>query len=470
MTFRKGIRIVVSIVVVAGLITVAMLTRDTWYERLLALTQKQEPASEAEQDHGDDRGPAHGSQDRLKLSPQAQATLNLNVGAVELQSYWQSLQVPGHVVERPGRSDQGVVTVFPGVVTEVDAVPGEVVRPGQKLFTIRVISDHLQTSQRELYQIHQEMEINREEKARLQKLAGAIPEIKLLDLDYAYRRLKAKEESYRFELTARGLSQKQIEGITEGEFITEITVHAPQTSAMENERLVEEKTVALGPTPRKENEPLFDVEELKVHRGDQVEAGASLCILSEHEVLYLEGRVFKNEIPLVQQAMQRGWPVEMRTVQEEKLVWSSLPSLKILFVGNGVDPDSQTVPVYVPVENQYRQRSDYGKQFRLWRFRPAQRVFLRIPVEEHKNVIVLPKEAVVREGAEHYVFQQNGDAYDRKEVEVLYQDRSNVIIANDGVLIPGVSYVAHNGAAQLQRALAIQSSSGKVDPHAGHVH
>ncbi|MCR9116920.1 MAG: secretion protein HlyD, partial [bacterium] len=69
---------------------------------------------------------------------------------------------------------------------------------------------------------------------------------------------------------------------------------------------------------------------------------------------------------------------------------------------------------------------------------------------------------------EYYVFQQNGDHFDRTPVQVEHQDQFSVVIANDGSLFPG-DMVATNGASQLQMALK-NKSGGAVDPHAGHNH
>jgi hypothetical protein len=87
-------------------------------------------------------------------------------------------------------------------------------------------------------------------------------------------------------------------------------------------------------------------------------------------------------------------------------------------------------------------------------------------VERLDNVFVLPAEAVAREGAEAYVFRQNGDVFDRKPVRVVYQDRDHVVVANDGSVPPGV-YVARAGAAQLNRMVKAQSGTM---PKGFHVH
>ncbi|MCX7410335.1 MAG: hypothetical protein NTZ32_19850 [Planctomycetales bacterium] len=101
----------------------------------------------------------------------------------------------------------------------------------------------------------------------------------------------------------------------------------------------------------------------------------------------------------------------------------------------------------------------------VWRFRPGQRVRLHVPVEELKNVIVLPSGAVVREGPEAYVFRQNGDLFNRIAVHVLHEDRLNVVLANDSSVASGV-YLAQSSAASLNRVLKAQAASGvRADVH-----
>ena len=95
----------------------------------------------------------------------------------------------------------------------------------------------------------------------------------------------------------------------------------------------------------------------------------------------------------------------------------------------------------------------------MWRFRPGQRVRLHVPVEELKDVFVLPAAAVVREGPEAFVFRQNGDLFDRRSVHVLHEDRRFVVMANDGSVTPGL-YLAQSAAASLNRVLKAQAASG----------
>ncbi len=94
---------------------------------------------------------------------------------------------------------------------------------------------------------------------------------------------------------------------------------------------------------------------------------------------------------------------------------------------------------------------------------------LRVPVEKlvtpgpdgkDVNPFVLPAGAVVREGPEAFVFVQTGDVFVRKPVRVLYEDRTEVVIANDGS-ITRAEFVVRNQAAALNRALKAAAAGGE---------
>jgi cobalt-zinc-cadmium efflux system membrane fusion protein len=88
-----------------------------------------------------------------------------------------------------------------------------------------------------------------------------------------------------------------------------------------------------------------------------------------------------------------------------------------------------------------------------------------VPVEELKDVLVLPSTAIVREGPEAYVFQQNGDLFNRLPVHVLHEDRLQTVLANDGSVKAG-HYLAQSAASSLNRVLKAQAASGiRADVH-----
>ena len=464
MTMRKTLTLLAGLAVVAALAVAGVLTYDTWRGWLFS----DRPAARAGED---DAHPHHDAPERVILSPQARANLKLAVKPLQLETYARTITVPGMVVERQGRSDRGVTAPIAGVVRRVVAVPGDTVRPGDELFTLRVTSEPFQSSQTELFKNTRELEITREQRKRLEEAAkgGAIPEARLLELDYQARRVTAALQALRFELAARGLSPEQIQGIAAGTFVSEITIRVPDREA--GGRAGAMGARASAPDQQaEESPPAYEVEELKVQLGEQVQAGQTLCTLANHQALFIEGRVFKHEAPLVEQAAQKGWPIRGEFAVEPNHHWSALAEpLKIRFLANRVDPASQTVPVYAPLANQSREYTEAGKTYRIWRYRPGQRVRLHVPVEQFEGVFVLPAEAVAREDPDAFVFRANGDAFDRKPVQVVFEDRQHVVVANDGSVNVG-NHVAFNGAAQLSRVLKAKSAGEGGGAHHGHSH
>ena len=136
-------------------------------------------------------------------------------------------------------------------------------------------------------------------------------------------------------------------------------------------------------------------------------------------------------------------------------------------MANLIDIKSRTFAFYLALDNQWQAYTEGGQDRLIWRFRPGDRVRLSASVEKMDNVFVLPQAALVREGPEAFVFRQNGDLFDRLPVHVLHEDRSSVILANDGGLRKG-SFIAQNAAASLNRVLKAQLASGQ--PTNIHVH
>jgi len=441
-----------AILLIALLSGAAFVTRDRWKDwfarpSVEPQTRDQEPAAEEAK--------------VLKLSPQARKNLGLVSKPLAAQTYWRTIEVPGVVIDRPGHSDRGVSAPAVSIVTKILAFPGDIVKPGDKLFTLRLFSEYLQNSQSELFKTTREIQLVKEQHARLEGLAksGAVPEMKLIELDAQLKRFTSAYQAYRQDLLTRGLKAEQINGISEGKFVSEIEVVAPP--ALQDAKAIGVKGISL---------PYgYEVQELKVELGQQVNAGELLCLLAHHHSLYIEGLSFKREAPFLEEAAQKAWPVRVEFAEDEKSPWPRVEQrFFIHHLANSVDPVTRTFAFYLPLDNQYRTYEKEGRTFLAWRFRPGQRVQLFVPVEEMTDALVLPASAVVREGPEAFVFRQNGDLFVRQPVHVLAEDREFVTLANDGSIRPKVDYVAQSAAATLNRVLKAQAASGMA---AGmHVH
>ncbi len=381
----------------------------------------------------------------VRLSDRAVEALGLKCGPAAVGDYWKTVTVPGTVVDRPGLSDRGVTAPVAGVVARVHAFAGETVRPGDPLVTLRLVSEYVQASQGELFKAAKELEIAREQTARL--TPGVVPEARIAEARSQEARLAVSIQTHRHELLARGLSPAQADGVQAGKFVSEVTISAPPTI----------EGGAAG----------FEVQAVKAELGQQVQAGQLLADLADHQALLIEGRAFRHEVPLVEAAAREGWAVTVAFGGEDGGWPAAGQAFVVRSIGNAVDPESRTIPFYLPLGNQSRPYDRDGKTYLAWRYRPGQRVRVEVPAEKLAGVIVLPAGAVVRDGTETFVFRQNGVLFDRKPVRVVWEDRASAVLANDGGIAPG-AFVALGNAAALNRALKAQNAAGGTT--GGHWH
>jgi cobalt-zinc-cadmium efflux system membrane fusion protein len=403
----------------------------------------------------------------VRVSREARKNMRLISKPLEPTTYFRQIDVPGLITDRPGISDRGVVAPVTGIVTQIHAYPGSTIAPDAPLFSLRLVSESLHTSQLELFKATKEIEIAQQQKKRLEGLAqsGGIAGSRLIEIDNQIERMDVTVQAYRQDLLSRGLPEERIAAAATGEFVTEIVVPAPGEQAL--------KVAAVVLAAAQEDEPpqlpfRFELQSLKVELGQQVNAGEVLCTLADHRTLQIEGRGFKKDLSLVQQAAKNKLPISVAFESGDSAGWPAAPdNVFIGHVANFIDVPSRTFAFYLPLENQWQSYERNGEEQLIWRFRPGDRVRLSVAVEKLDNVFVLPQAALVREGPEAYVFRQNGDLFDRISVHVLHEDSTSVVIPNDGKLRKG-SFIAQNAAASLNRVLKAQLASGQ--PTNIHVH
>jgi multidrug efflux pump subunit AcrA (membrane-fusion protein) len=258
-------------------------------------------------------------------------------------------------------------------------------------------------------------------------------------------------------LLLHGLDEAQVEDIlAKRTLLRNLTVSVPEP----REPDAEQKAV---------RQPSYEIRLLKVALGQSVTAGETLAVLCDHAELFIEGNAFDKDVAAVNRAVEKDWPVRA-VIESDEVEAQVISRLKILYVSGTVDPESRTFHFYVRLPNNLLRDAvgDDGHRFISWQYKPGQRVQLTVPVEQWRDRIVLPVEAVAQDGVETYVFSPNGDHFDRRPVHVEYRDRFSVVIANDGSVFPGDA-VALTGAQQMQLALKNKSGGG-IDPHAGHNH
>ncbi len=460
---RKVIAIIACLVILGGLVAASFYTQETW-KKWFPLFGSTEQAREEEPEHHDE--------DHIDLTPQARENMGLVLKPVKLTTFTRSIQIPGTIVNQPGVTKMKISTPITGAVNHIAATPGQVVKPGDPLFVLHLHSHELQKMQAELYKTCQEIVINEKERQRLKKVTnmGVIAGKEMLQLEYQRDRLQATKVALEQSLRVHRFDQDQIDSIIAGKFVKEITISVPQVHKQKTEEALASFSPAI--SPQTNGMLVFEMMDLNVHLGDQIQPGQTLCILANHQSLYLEGRVFRQEMSIVEDAIQKEFNVEAEILQDADQTWVT-PSqpLKILYMDHHVDKASQTAGLYVPLTNEVKHEyQKNGRTYRLWKYRPGQRVYLKIAVEKFDKVYILPKEAITRDGLEVLVFRQNGDILEPRPVHLIHEGRNEVVIGfKHSKIFPG-NIIAHNGADQLHRAMKAQAEGDAGGHHHHHPH
>jgi hypothetical protein len=314
--------------------------------------------------------------------------------------------------------------------------------------------EDLVTAQRDFLQSAQELDVVKREIARLESVGeGVIAGRRVLEQKYEQQKIEAALHAQRQGLLLHGLSEQQIDGIlTSRQLLPTLNVAAPPFDKDADHHDVEH---------------LYHVQSILVRRGQSVAAGQALAVLADHCLLYVEGQAFEDDTQRLIQAAREGWLVDVSSAADGRARAETI-QLKVFYVADHVDRDSRALRFYLNLPNKLiRDDKDSGHRFVAWHFRPGQRMEVKIPLSQHwSNQIVLPPEAVVDEGAETFIFEQNGDHFDRVAVHVVYRDKDAVVVENDGKLIG--STLAMSGAYQMHLAIKNKAGGGAA-PH-GHMH
>lgn len=462
-TFTRGR---LSIAVVIGLLLVAIPAAIyRWTPRAsgdIARSANGEPVKadehghEGHEEHGHEHA-GHTDSASINLSDKALKNIGFQAVTVALGTFTRTLTLPAIVVGQPGRTEVHITSPLTGVITEVHAAVGQAIEPGSPMFEIRLTHEEVVTAQKEYLQTSENLEVVNREIARLKSFGdGVVPGKRIVEQEYEKQKFEASLRASEQALLLHGLSEQQVQDIFKTrKLLNSLTIRAPAQS-------LADRGSAAG-------QHWFHVQALPVSPGEQVTAGQELCVLADHCELLIEGKAFEDDVVQLRQAIEKGWNIEASLMAGERTS-DKVEGLKLLYLSDQIDPQSRAFHFYVQLPNKIaldRQLAP-GRRYIEWKFKPGQRMELRVPIEEWKDRIVLPMDSTVDEGAEVYVYRQNGGHFDRVPVHVEYRDRDSVVIANDGALFPG-DVVAGKGAYQIHLALKNKSGGG-IDPHAGHNH
>ncbi|MGL4513396.1 MAG: efflux RND transporter periplasmic adaptor subunit [Lacipirellulaceae bacterium] len=462
------------------------------------------------------KGAASEHDDHVPLTTEAVANLRLELADVTLRDYQRSVRIPAEVVELPGVSEGQVAAPVEGVVTEVIAVPGVSVEPGDVLFRMRVTDERLVDAQLQLLEAITRREIVEAELERLAPYAetGAVAGRKRIDLEYELRELSSRVDLKTQELLGRGLPQEQVDRVRATRKLADtVEVRLPPREGIALNELrsgVEPAAFeadADGGADGGSGSSEMTVEELFVNPGQSVARGDALCDLAHHRTLFLRGSAFEGDMEAISAAAAADARVAAQFNEGDyHNNQASEADLPIRFVANHVDPQTQTYEVYVTLPNEVLNstRDAQGRTYRTWRYKVGQRAHVVVPTERLSGQIVLPTAAVVVDGPLAYVFREHvepagetadepahdhDDAHDHEgshedaheeehepialEVEpvpvvVVERQPKLVVLAPGGELKPG-DRVAITSGYQLYLAWKAQDGAGGGTDH-GHDH
>jgi len=176
-----------------------------------------------------------------------------------------------------------------------------------------------------------------------------------------------------------------------------------------------------------------------VSLGDAIEPATELFDIIDPSRVIVIARVYEEDIGLIEKS---------QTARVTALGYPRLRfSGKVVFIGQELDPDTRTLPVWIAVAN------PDGK-LRIGMFANAS-----VILSQNTDLLTVPKEAIMEEGGEKFVFVQTGNTFNRVDVQVGVAD-DRFIEIKDG-LVPGDAVVVLG-----QRELYTQWLTGGSKPAA----
>lgn len=488
---RSGARVLIFALVLTCVFGAGVAAGFFFYPEVFLAEEDHDPHDH--DGHGEEQDADHHEHEEegehVALTKQACQNLGLRMGQAKREDIWKTMLVPGCVQEIPGRSNLSVSAPVTGVVETVNVLPGESLHADQVLATIRLTDEALTDAQSQLLDVLTRQDTGQLEIDRLAPLiqSGAVSGVRTRELEYEMKRLQAQQRTLVQELQGRGLPKPMVQRIVEERELAS-TIDITAESILKDSR---PKSPA--------NSTGYSLEDLHVHPGASVIRGEDLCSIAYHSRLHVAGTAFGDDVPKLDRIADESWLITAEITLSDTETPDVVAGLELLRVDNHVDERTQTVRFYVDLPNTstHLREDGEGRVFEQWRFRPGQRLHLRLPEDRWENQLSVPLAAVVVDGPNAFVFAEHHhephedeadhsderegghtDAHDDHDdhehdvfmelepvpVRILYRDDRMVVIAEDGELHADDS-IALNNAYKLYLAMKMQADGGGGHHH-----
>jgi cobalt-zinc-cadmium efflux system membrane fusion protein len=420
-----------------------------------------------------DAAPTHGSTSIVEILETTMENMDLKTGKFEVRDYAQNIRIPAKIVERIPQNRRRVTSPIGGHVTKVLIAEGQAIKPGEKLFEFRITDESLANAQISLLELLKQIDVGQQKIDRLKPLvdSGVVARKRLLDLEFEQSTLEQQLDTNKQELMQRGMDQDGIKNlIGQKQLMQTIDIFAPD--------LPEGTTAPARTEDQSPAQEYYTVESIQALEGTNQDFGSSLCELTSHDDLLIEGLAYESDIDKISKANEAGWKFTAQFGDGKTM--ESRDNLKLFKIENHVDSQSQTYPIFVEIKNEIVSKTtdENNRIYVNWKFKPGQRAHLEFPIEIWKDQVVVPLGAIAREGLETFVFLKISHTHEgpggtthefqKVPVKVLHTDQYYAVLARSIQLDPLENY-ALDQAYKLNLALK-QAAGGGGGAHAGHDH
>ncbi len=146
------------------------------------------------------------------------------------------------------------------------------------------------------------------------------------------------------------------------------------------------------------------ISEIKATSGQQVESGTELLSIVNLSTVLLEANVFEKDLPAVRESTRASYTASALS-GEVYTIGTPDGDGKLLSIGQTVDPQTRAVPVIYEVKNP------------LGRLRDGNFVEITIDTSGDRQVLAVPKQSIVSEQGQSFVFVfDGGESFEKRPV------------------------------------------------------
>lgn len=161
------------------------------------------------------------------------------------------------------------------------------------------------------------------------------------------------------------------------------------------------------------------IDERNVVLGEAVNPEKNLLHIVDLSAVIVQAEVYEEDIGKVK--LNQAARIHLLAYPEDTF------SGKVTYLGQSLDPQKRTLPVWITVKNTSGQ------------MKPEMFATVAVILSKSEGVLTVPKAAVLEEGGEKFVFLQNGDEFNRADIATGLEDDLSVEV-KDG-LVPGDAVV-----------------------------